>query len=118
IAPAQFATTGTGRYKEQIFWLNWDKSTGTTGLTTFPASFPTPTGRSDGATLVAGEYIWVLTPEKVRVVGTISNLSASPIGSANINLSPANGGTGNYSTGFLNMYGGIAGSIGIKNLTN
>lgn len=117
-AQAQFATSGVGRYKEQIFWLNWDKSKSDIGLTTWPAAYGNPSGRLDKVPLVAGAYTWTITPGKVRVLGTISNLSTNPVSSANINVSPANGGTGGYSAGFLNMYGGVAGSIGIQNQIN
>lgn len=93
---AQFATTGTGKYKEQIFWLTWKEGTNGIGLTDWPNK-SRGSKISVGTDLKSGEYTWYLNP-KMRVVVKLTKSKGK--------LLPNN--SDNYwANGLQYMYGGV-----------
>lgn len=83
LSKAQFATGGSGRYTDRIFWLNWEwaqPNNEYSGVVAFQNlltngidSFTEALNRRQSLTNIpAGNYTWMINPY-VKVVATVSN---------------------------------------------
>ena len=108
-AHSQYATSGSGKYANRVFWLNWQYQGGEVGLQSVENSGGndiTSQFSNSGINLQEGTYTWVLAPNAVKVIGTVSNIAA--INGSNPLLETHS--TDKWSIDFTSMYGGLSGA--------